>query len=146
MRGGDEDAIYPFLTLTLHPPSPSCCFPQPLPFLLPHTSDVVSPWSISLCSVKEGSDSDGIALVSVHLPVFWLPAWHWRRGACHWYCFGPVRAESEHLIHNTKTSLGHSGSCDASSALVWLPLNGAGDRHTAIDCNGKWRLALTSLG
>lgn len=57
-------------TPSLPPFSPSCCFPQPLPFLLPHTSDVVWPWSISLCSVKEESDSDGITLVSGHLLVF----------------------------------------------------------------------------
>lgn len=41
-----------------------------LPFLLPHTSDVVSLWSISLSSVKEESDSGGIMLVSACLPVF----------------------------------------------------------------------------
>lgn len=91
-------------------------FPQPLPFLLAHAADVFPLWSISPCSVKEESDSDGITPVCVHLPGF--DSQH----ECSWSSFRPVHGGSVYLV----TSAGRPGS---PSALVWLPPNGAEDRH-----------------
>lgn len=89
--------------------------PQPLPFLLPHTFDVVSLSLINLCSVKEESYSDGIMLVSVPLPVFASQHGTGTAYWCNWYTSRPVHG-SVYAIHNTQTSAGHYG--DIPSALV----------------------------
>lgn len=61
---GDEDVIYPFLSLSL--PHAALSLPHMHITSFGSCSCVVSHWSISLCSVKEEFDSNRITQSSVH--------------------------------------------------------------------------------
>ncbi len=68
---GDEDVIYPFLTLSLSVSLPRSFLPLSH---LPSFGSCSSQWSISLCSVKEESDSNRITLGFVHFTFVPLQA------------------------------------------------------------------------